>query len=62
MEMKQRYVRIHLDGGGIYTQEVDDLSPLLCELKECSVGQKWTLTLVEMTAAEYNALPEFEGH
>ena len=59
---EERYVKITLDGGGTYVQAENDLSVLLAEIAESEPGSKWTLELIEMTAEEYAALPEFEGH
>lgn len=61
-EEKELFVKITLLGGGTYTQPIGDLGPLFEELNEYAIGTKWLLELVEMTRAEYDALPEFEGH
>ena len=59
---KLRFVSIKLHRGNTFTQPIGDLTPLKEELAEAAIGEKWTLTLVEMTQAEYDALPEFVGH
>ena len=61
-DKKLRFVNIRLHSGSNYTQPISSLTPLEDELAEATIGEKWTLTLVEMTQAEYDALPEFVGH
>lgn len=57
-----RYVKVTMEGGGIYIQSEADLRPLLDEIKEADKGQKWTLELLMLTDDEYKCLPEFAGH
>jgi hypothetical protein len=60
--MKQRFVEIRsCEQGGYYTQPVDNPLILADLFDGADVGQKYTLRLVEMTQAEYDALPEFDG-
>ena len=59
---KKLYLRVSLDGGGIYVQPLTALDVLTDEIQNSEVGAEWSLKLVEMTQAEYEALPEFEGH
>ena len=60
------YAKISLKGGNTYTQPLDQLDVFLDEIDEAaeneSVGEIWTLELIEMTEEEYNNLPEFDGH
>lgn len=60
------YATIRLNIGGTYTQPLDQLAVLIDEIKEAAECQDmdcvWTVSLVEMTEEEYNALPEFMGH
>jgi hypothetical protein len=56
------YARVILDGGSIYTQPLDELEVLLHELREGLPGDRWTVELIAMTEADYNALPDFAGH
>ena len=58
-----RYVRISLHGFGPYVQPLSELATALDgELDGAEPGAVWTLELIEMTPAEYDALPEFTGH
>ena len=59
---QERFVRITLHGGGIYTQPADYLGPLLEEIAEAPPGTSWNVELVEMTQEEFDRMPEFEGH
>lgn len=60
---KPRYAKITLHGGASYVQPLDQVvAALLADLDGAGVGTKWTIELVEMTRAEYEALPEFQGH
>lgn len=59
---QKRYVRIKLEGGGIYVQPEDDLNVLIDEVADAEPGAKWTLELIEMTKEEHDRLPEFDGH
>ena len=59
------YVRITLDQGSTYTQPLDDIAPLIEEIKEAAANDsahKWLVEMVKMTPEEYAALPEFDGH
>lgn len=57
------YIRISLHGYGSYVQPLAELATALDgELDGAAPGTKWTLELIEMTPAEYAALPEFQGH
>lgn len=64
-EVKQRYCKITLNGGGSYIQPMDQLHNALDgELDGLDIGEERTLSfeLVEMTKTEYESLPEFAGH
>lgn len=60
------YVKIDLNIGGAYIQSLDELQVLIDEIKnavECdNLDSVWTVSLVEMSDAEYATLPEFLGH
>ena len=47
---------------GGYVQRFSEMGILLDELREGEVGEKWTVSIVEMTEEEYQALPEFAGY
>jgi hypothetical protein len=56
------YVRISLHGYGSYIQPLAELATALDgELDGAAYGTKWTLELIEMTPAEYEALPDFQA-
>jgi len=49
--------------GPVVWRTLDDAVTELRELvADMSVGTSWTLTVVEMTGAEFDTLPEFEGY
>ena len=60
------YVKITLNIGSMYVQSLDELEVLIDEIKravDChNLDSIWTVSLVEMSEAEYAALPEFLGH
>ena len=56
------FVKIKLVGHGTYIQPVNKLEPLIGEIEEGTIGEKWTIEIVEMSQEEYNALSEFLGH
>jgi hypothetical protein len=60
------YVKIDLSIGSMYVQPLDDLQVLIDEIKgavDCdNFDSIWTVSLVEMSEAEYAELPEFLGH
>jgi hypothetical protein len=59
----RKYVRITLQGFGTYIQPLESLATALDgEMDGAEFGTKWTLELIEMSAAEYAKLPEFTGH
>lgn len=62
-QMKRKFVRITLHGVGSYVQPLEHLAQAIDgELADAELGAKWSLELIEMTAEEYAALPEFMGH
>lgn len=58
------YVRISLaDGSSFVVPQSEVGHALLNEFDaDAQAGWSWTITLVEMSKAEYEALPEFAGH
>lgn len=57
------YAEIALVGGGTFVQELDQVGVALDgEFDGAEAGQTWTVTLVQMTPAEYELLPDFDGH
>lgn len=68
MELDQpdHYIQVAMSGGGTYTQKLSELGVVMEEIRtaaaEGDVGTTWTLTLVEMTHAQYEALGDFKGH
>ena len=61
--MKHFYLKIRLVGGGVYVQPLSKVADAIDgELDGAEVGSRWELELVEMTAEEYEGLPEFTGH
>ena len=60
------YAKITLNIGGTYAQKLDELDVLIDEIKNavdcCALDSIWTVSLMEMSEAEYAALPEFLGH
>jgi len=60
-----KYLKIHLIGGGMYIQPLDNLGVLIDEIQnaaDCDEPGQWLLELIEMSEEEYNKLPEFTGH
>lgn len=57
------YVKISLHGFGSYVQPMDQFATAMDgEFDDVEVGTKWTIEIIEMTPAEYAALPDFAGH
>lgn len=59
---KKIYAKIKLNVGGGYIQPLDELGPLIDEIREGRIGEIWTVEIIEMDDKEYLGLPEFEGH
>jgi len=58
---KQRYVKVSLDGVS-YIDTVEGAARFIeNEIRESDTGTVYTLESVEMSEAEFKALPEFEG-
>lgn len=63
MSDKKRFVLVELKGGSKYLEPMDEFPMMLeSDVKESSLGDIFTLEIVEMTQAEYDSMPEFEGH
>jgi hypothetical protein len=59
----QRYARISLEGYSSYIQPLDQIETAINgEMDGAEIGTKLTIEIIEMTPAEYAALPEFQGH
>lgn len=57
------YARITLIGYGSYIQPLNEVGIAMDgEFDGAEAGTKWEIELLEMTPAEYEALPEFAGH
>lgn len=64
MPEKEKYVKQTRDGSGTYVVLKLDKNLGACivdDLFESDIGEKITLEVIELTEAEYNALPEFQG-
>lgn len=63
MSETRRYIRITLEGFGTYLQPIEELQQALDgEFDSAPPGTRWTLELVEMDPADFERLPEFQGH
>ncbi len=49
------------DSNSGYIMDDDTLGGLLDELKMSEVGDKYTVTILDMEKSEFDALPEFDG-
>lgn len=59
---KKRFVEVRCSEQGSYYMQPVENPLIMADLFDgASVGRKYTLKLVEMTQAEYDALPEFDG-
>lgn len=57
------YAKVSLDGGSPYTMTMATLQAAVdADLQEAEAGTKLTIELVKMTAEEYDALADFQGH
>ena len=57
------YARITLVGYGSYVQPLNEIGIAMGgEFDGAETGAKWEIELIEMSKAEYEALPEFAGH
>lgn len=57
----KRFAKINLKGFGGYVQPLDQMDTFISEIQDANVGDVWTITIIEMTEAEHDALPEFQG-
>jgi len=59
-----KVIKLRLHGSGLCVYDAKDCPALIEEIKEmqyCEVGERWTITIGEMSEKEYNKLPEFIG-
>lgn len=59
---RKRFAKIILKGFGGYVQPLDQMDAFTSEIQDANVGDVWTITIIEMTEAEHDALLEFQGY
>jgi hypothetical protein len=58
-----KYLKIYNETAqGGYTTSLSEAISIVDEFREGEVGEKWNVTVIEMSEEEYEALPEFEGY
>lgn len=63
MSKKKIFIKTHVHGGSTYIEPIEEFPNMLGgDIENAKVGDAFTLTILEMTQEEYDALPEFEGH